>query len=253
MKGKPVPGKAGQTRAHADWRERWLLQIARRGQTWVLVALGMYALLPFAAPTLMKAGLTAPAQILYTVYSPFCHQMAFRSVFLFGEQAFYPRAAAYTDYPAFESFVVGLPEFAGVDHERFDARLIFAARGFLGNETMGYKTTLCARDGALYSALFGGGLMYRVAVVRRRLRPAPLWLYLLLGVAPIAIDGVSQLLSYPPFSLWPVRETTPEFRIMTGAVFGLMTAWLLFPYLEVSFRDMRKQLEARTQLRSLER
>jgi hypothetical protein len=53
---------------------------------------------------------------------------------------------------------------------------------------------------------------------------------------------MSQLLSYPHFMLWPVRETSPEFRVVTGALFGFMNAWLAFPYLEASFRETRDVL-----------
>src|SRR5260221_1201426 len=97
---------------------------------------------------------------------------------------------------------------------------------------MGFKVAICERDIAIYGALFIGGLIYSIPTVRKHLRPVPLWLYVLLGLMPIAIDGFSQLLGYPPFSLWLPRETTPFFRVMTGATFGLMNAWLAFPYLE---------------------
>ena len=122
---------------------------------------------------------------------------------------------------------------------------MFASRDFVGNAEMGYKMTLCARDIAIYSGILIGGLIYARPFVRRRLRPAPIWLYALLGLAPIAIDGLSQMLGYPPFNLWPPRETLPIYRIVTGALFGLMSAWLAFPYLELSMRDTRRQLEAK--------
>ncbi len=54
----------------------------------------LYVGLPFLAPVLMKSGATFPAQVIYTAYSPLCHQLGFRSFFLFGEQPYYPRLAA---------------------------------------------------------------------------------------------------------------------------------------------------------------
>jgi len=90
--------------------------------------------------------------------------------------------------------------------------------------------------------LFGGGLIYAIPYVRRRIRPLPLWIYVIVGLGPIGLDGLSQLLSYAPFSLWPVRETAPFFRLTTGALFGLMNAWLAFPYLERSMWDARRDL-----------
>ena len=60
---------------------------------------------------------------------------------------------------------------------------------------------------------------------------------------PVGLDGFSQLLSYPPFEFWPPRETLPIFRILTGGLFGLMSAWLGFPYIERSMQDLREALE----------
>jgi uncharacterized membrane protein len=221
-----------------------LYRLARNWLTAALVIVGLYVAFMYITPVLMRLGLTGPARVLYTLYSPFCHQLAFRSVFLFGEQPFYPREVSGTEMTPFEDYVQVLPEFQGIDVYATDngqqfANLIFAARAFVGNEDMGYKTTICARDVAIYTALFIGGLIYSIPIVRRRLRPVPIWLYLLLGIAPIGIDGVSQLLSYPIFNLWPVRETSPEFRVVTGALFGFMNAWLAFPYLDASFRETR--------------
>ena len=118
----------------------------------------------------------------------------------------------------------------------------FAARHFIGDETFGYKTSLCARDLAIYSAMFVGGLIY--SGFRWRIKPLPFLLYILVGLGPIALDGFSQLLSYPPFQLWPVRETEPIFRLVTGGLFGLMSAWLGFPHIERSMQDILEGIEA---------
>jgi hypothetical protein len=48
----------------------------------------IYVGLPFMAPVLMKLDATVPARVLYTMYSPLCHQFGFRSFFLFGEQPY---------------------------------------------------------------------------------------------------------------------------------------------------------------------
>jgi uncharacterized membrane protein len=233
-----------------------LLWFTQHWLTVALVILGFYAGLPWAAPTLMKLGLEGPARALYTLYSPFCHQFAFRSFFLYGDQPVYPRYNTGSPLKPFESYVKDLPEFApdryyylaGSPYQvgdiyAFTPGFQGGAREFVGNPQMGYKTTLCERDIAIYSALFIGGLIFMR--VRRRLRPIPIWLYVLVGLGPIAIDGVSQLLSYPPFNFWPPRETLPAFRVATGALFGLMNAWLGFPYLELSMRDTRRQVQAK--------
>ena len=223
----------------------WLLKLARNWLRIVLTILAIYVSLPFIAPTFMKVGLEQPGRVIYTLYSPFCHQFAFRSFFLYGEQPVYPRASTNSGWIPFEDYASSLPEFADVDLELFELPLIMEARSFAGNEQMGYKIALCERDIAIYIAILIGGLIYAIPNVRRRLRPVPLWLYVFLGLGPIGLDGLSQLLGYPPFSLWPPRETLPIFRVVTGTIFGFMNAWLGFPYLNIAMRDTAFEIETK--------
>ncbi|MBZ0285074.1 MAG: DUF2085 domain-containing protein [Anaerolineae bacterium] len=242
------------SRSTAVRLNRAILWLTRHWLRIALTFIGIYASLPIVAPTLMRLGATGPANVLYTLYSPFCHQFGFRSIFLFGEQPFYPRYNTGSDLQPFESYVQNLPQFAPDrvlpppfgpvgDIYAFNPGYQGAAREFVGNAQMGYKTALCARDMGIYWALFIGGLVYSHPIIRRRLRPVPIWLYALLGLLPIGLDGFSQLLGYPPFNLWPPRETLPVFRVITGLLFGLMNAWLGFPYLELSMRDTQDQIE----------
>lgn len=243
----------------------WLLSIARNWLRIALVVLGLYALLPFAAPTLMKLGATGPARFLYTIYSPFCHQFAFRTFFLYGEQHAYPRDLADSDLAPFETEIATTDEYRAAlepylllgnqpigTFENFNPYLFtpamqFASRDFLGTPELGYKMTLCERDTAIYLTMLLGGLLYSIPYIRTRIRPVPIWLYLILGIAPIGIDGFSQLLGTLPPGLnpWPPRESSPLFRTGTGALFGLMNAWLAFPYFELSMRETRDQIEAK--------
>jgi uncharacterized membrane protein len=233
-----------------------LLSLSRHWLRIASIILAVYVSLPFITPTLMKIGLTEPARVLYTLYSPFCHQYSFRTLFLYGEQPVYPRynSGAPAALTPFETYVQDLPEFAADrqvtlfgsnvgpvgDIYAFTPGFQGAAREFLGNERMGYKMTLCARDIAIYGGLLVGALIF--ARVRHRLRPVPLVIYVILGLAPIGIDGFSQLLGYPPFNLWPPRETAPAFRVVTGALFGLMNAWLGFPYLRETVESIEEKL-----------
>lgn len=247
------------TTSNRKWALRanlFLLGITRRWLGIATVIIAIYVSLPFVAPALMNAGLRGPGEVIYTLYSPFCHQFAFRSFFLFGEQSVYPRSITGTELTSFEDIAIQSDEFieifarlAGIRPEQvtrdaldpFSPALQFAAREFRGDEQLGYKVTLCERDIAIYSAILVGALIYRR--VRRRLRPVPILIYIILGLGPIGLDGFSQLLGYPPFNLWPARETLPVFRVVTGAIFGLMNVWLGFPYLELSFRETREQIE----------
>ncbi|MCY3834084.1 MAG: DUF2085 domain-containing protein [Chloroflexi bacterium] len=239
-----------------------MLCLARCWLQIVLALLALYSGLPWVAPTLAKLGFRSPANLIYTLYSPFCHQFAFRSPFLYGEQAFYPRSAAGAGYAPFEEYAseseafqeqyrtwaafygsrAPAPPGTADGLGEFSIAQQFAARHFIGDDAFGYKTSLCARDLAIYTMIFIGGLIYWR--YRWRIRPLPLWLFVVAGLGPAGIDGFSQLLSYPPFELWPVRETAPIFRVVTGGLFGLMSAWLGFPYIERSMQDLRDALEA---------
>lgn len=185
----------------------------------------------------MQAGLTGPAQLIYTVYRPACHQMAFRSVFFFGEQPFYPRELAHTQYQPFESYALRTPEFQHANLDGLDFTLVTAARNFIGNAEMGYKTALCQRDLGIFLFLLIGGLLYGFLRTRMRVRPMPILLFIVIGMGPIGLDGFSQLFGYysesiPLLSIFSVRESTPLMRSATGAWFGFCVAWLVLPYIE---------------------
>jgi uncharacterized membrane protein len=210
---------------------RGLLFISRHWLAIFNLLVLLYVGLPFAAPVLMRAGLERPARWIYKAYSPLCHQWAFRSWFLFGPQAAYPRATAGTG-------LVPLGEATGVDEND-----LIASRNYIGSPQVGWKVALCERDTAIYGGLLLGGLIF--AGVRRRLRPLPIWAWLFLGVLPIALDGGSQLLSAFPFVPWEVRESTPLLRTLTGLMFGLSNAWLAYPYVEESMGETRALSAAR--------
>lgn|SRR5690554_947729 len=220
---------------------RWVLWLSKHWLAIALVILGLYVGLALAAPVLMAVGAEGPANVLYAFYSPMCHQFAFRSWFLFGDQHAYPRQVAGSSLTSFEAYAANDPHFHGLNLGHWTADLQLRSRSFKGNEDMGFKTALCERDMLIYGAMFLAGLLY--GRVRNRLRPAPIWLYLILGLGPVGLDGFSQLLSYPPFEFWPVRETLPTYRALTGALFGVMNIWLAFPYLQMSMRETMETVE----------
>lgn len=223
--------------------------------------LAIYVGLPMLAPVLMNAGLTAPARGIYLVYSPMCHQMASRSFFLFGEQPAYPRELAGTELTPIEAYWNSIPEFTGIETSDW-VRFTFAARNFVGNDHMGYKMALCERDIAIYGFVLIAGLLY--AALRRRfnIKPLPFWIFLIIGMGPIGLDGFSQLFGYwtsPPDgsaatgfaaavqNIIPLRESTPFLRTFTGALFGFMLAWLTFPHVDGGMGDTAKDLERKLQ------
>ncbi|UYN91063.1 MAG: DUF2085 domain-containing protein [Anaerolineales bacterium] len=189
----------------------------------------LYVGLPFLAPVLMNAGYPGLARPIYSTYGAVCHQMAYRSWFLFGDQPVYPREAAGMEgYVSYEA-VTGLN---GED--------MLSARRFIGDEQVGYKVAFCQRDVAIYGAILVFGLLY--AATGRRIKPLHWMLWIAIGFIPIGLDGFSQLLSQiPGWSFWEYRESTPLLRTLTGAIFGFTTAWFGIPLLEESFQDVRVQ------------
>lgn len=195
---------------------------------YILVAnifLFFYVALPFLAPALMNAGADWAARPLYQVYGATCHQFAFRSWFLYGDQSVYPREAAGVEG------VVSYGEASGLSEEN-----LWAARSFIGNPDMGYKVAFCERDVAIWGSMLIFGLIY--SVLKKRIPRLPWYIWLLVAIGPIGLDGFSQLLSQiPNWAFWGYRESTPFLRTLTGSLFGFFSAWLGFPILTDTFEE----------------
>jgi uncharacterized membrane protein len=164
--------------------------------------------LPVLAPALMAAGYSSVGRAIYTLFAPFCHQLPERSFFLFGPQLTYSLRE--------------LEQWIGPQ----------VPLRYIGDPALGYKMALCQRDMALYAAMLIFGLAF--SFLRGRLRPLPLKLFVLLCV-PITLDGLGQLLA-----LW---ESTWWSRVLSGALFGMACAWLVYPYVESGMRDVLRVLQ----------
>jgi uncharacterized membrane protein len=147
-----------------------------------------------AAPLLAALGFVDAADGVYRLYALTCHQWAFRSFFLMGEQAVYARAQL---------------EALGVDPYHA-----------VGESGLGWKMAFCERDLAIYAGLLGAGVWF---ARHRNIAPLGLGMYALLCV-PMAIDAGTQFLG--------ARESTWELRIATGLLFGVASAWLLYPRID---------------------
>ncbi|MCJ7624832.1 MAG: DUF2085 domain-containing protein, partial [Anaerolineaceae bacterium] len=212
--------------------DRFSLWLSNHYMAPINLILFIYIGLALLAPVLMKFNLTKPAKVIYAVYSPLCHQFGFRSVFLFGEQFYYPRSLANID---------GLLTYEEITSE--DEVDVIGARSFLGDESVGYKTALCQRDLAIYAAMLIFGVIF--SIFRRRISIFPWYFWILAGIVPIGIDGFSQLpgLVSGLLPAWlPFRESTPFLRFLTGGLFGLTTAWYLYPMIEETMKDTRRML-----------
>ncbi len=210
--GKPVQSLSNKT---ASWLKKHYLGI-------INLALAIYVILPLMAPVLMKTGQSGAADVIYRLYKPLCHQLAYRSFFLFGEQTVYPRELA---------GVAGLKTYEEVTGN--DGKDQMAAIAFRGNEQLGYKAALCQRDLAIYLSLLLFGLIFSLS--GRRMKPFPWFAWILLALIPIGLDGFSQLISQmemPALGWLSMRESTPFLRVITGAMFGWFTAWFGLPSIE---------------------
>ena len=226
--------RRGQEITTSDRISNW---ISRHYLLLLNLFMAIYVGLPFLAPTLMKAGLELPARAIYTIYSPLCHQFGFRSFFLYGEQIAYPlEEAKVTGLKTFEE----ITGFKDLSNPNSISRL--QARQFVGNETVGYKVALCERDVAIYFGLLLFGVIF--GLTKRRIPPLHWALWLFIGLGPIGLDGFSQLFSqfnFPWLSqIIAYRESTPFLRVLTGALFGLSTAWFAYPYIEESMAETRQ-------------
>ncbi len=141
--GSFQPNVAGAKKINrADRVSYW---ISRHYLAVLNVFLVLYIGLPFTAPVFKKVGLNGPANVIYKMYSPLCHQWAFRSFFLFGEQAYYPHAAANM------TGVLTFEQVSGITDVNDPSRL--QARQFEGDPQLGYKVALCERDVAIWGAM----------------------------------------------------------------------------------------------------
>jgi uncharacterized membrane protein len=98
----------------------------------------------------------------------------------------------------------------------------------------GQKMACCQRCFAIYGSMFLLGLLF--VAFRGRIRPPTLRAVGLLAT-PVAVDGGAQLVG--------LHDSNVASRLITGAVFAAGVCWLLFPYLETGFGQMRAQIEER--------
>ena len=247
MTGQEKIALTGRQRALVIWLQHRTLGLSRHWLAWANLFWGVLVGLPWLAPILMKIGATDPAQGIYFMYSFLCHQFANRSFFLFGTKAMY----SYTELGSV------VP----------DADTWLGLRAFIGTAELGYKVAWSDRMISMYGGIFLGGLLF--VLLRHRIKP-PRWRILLLMLVPIVVDGVTHMISdvtgvgqgFRYHNDWLAALTGNLFpasfyvgnalgsfnswmRLVTGLLFGLGVVWLVFPYCEIYFREMRQTLEPR--------
>ena len=110
-----------------------------------------------------------------------------------------------------------------------DEANLFLFRSFIGNPDIGYKVALCERDIAIYGSVFLAGLIFAFIRQQGKVRAPSLKIYVLFLI-PIAVDGLTQLIGW--------RESNWWLRSVTGAIFGIASVWLAYPYVEDAMQDV---------------
>ena len=252
------PKATGWKRNLAIRFDRFVLRMSRKWLVWLTTLVIIYVGLPFLAPVFMEYDMPIPARVIYGIYDRLCHQLVFRSWFLFGEQAYYPRERAGLPVGSFEDYASRDPFFRNVDVYTLDYNLIIAGGRFVGNEEMGWKVAYCQRDVAIYGAIALFGIVY--GLLRRagvNVLPLPILVYVLVGIVPVGLDGGIQLLANPPYNgfglaWYPLWESTPLFRTLTGGLFGLCSAWLALPYLAESMDELAREVSRKFERAGIE-
>ena len=194
-----------------------------------LVLYGAWVWVPFLAPLFMNMGWERPANVIYWIYSFFCHQLPDRSYFFFG-----PRLS-YT-----------LSEIQDV---WMNTTHPLVMRGFIGTPEMGWKVAWSDRMISFYGGIWVFALI--LAPFRKKLKKLPVWgaaVFLL----PMVIDGVSHIISeitgYQEgfrfanhwLAVLTSNQLTAAFysgnmlgsfnwwmRMITGAIAGLGLSWFI--------------------------
>ena len=211
----PAAGGTGTT-ALARLANGLIHAIARHWLLLFNLVAGLYVGLPLLAPLLMELGWVVPARLIYGAYSFACHQLPDHSYFLFGE-------AGHSHVPSLAVLEAnGLTPGLG----------LFQQRTFIGNEAFGFKAAICQRDIAIYGSIFLAGLAYgglRQLLPTGRV-PTLSWKYFLLFLIPIAVDGLTQMVG--------LRESNWWLRSATGALFGVASVWLAYPYVDEAMDEL---------------
>ena len=233
--------------------DRFALNLARHWLLCVNVILGMLVLTPLAAPIFMRIGATSIGDAIYLIYSFLCHQLPQRSYFLFGPKISY-----------------SLAEIGKVWNYGDD---FFYLRQFIGNDAMGWKVAWSDRMVSMYGSLWIGGLLF--ALFRKNIPRLSPVAWLLLAIVPMGLDGFSHMindivagvsgtgfrdtnvwLQFLTFNIFPAAfyagDALGSFnslaRLVTGALFGLTTIWLIYPWVDTAMQDVVRQ--ARSKLAS---
>jgi len=198
-----------------------------------LVVYGLWVFLPYFAPIFMHLGWTGAGEGIYFIYSFFCHQLPERSFFWFGEKTMY-----------------SLSDIQAAWQNTINPLIL---RQFIGNETLGWKVAWSDRMVSFYTSVWFFAVLWYP--MRRKVKPLS-WIWFILLLLPIAIDGGTHMLSdfagigqgFRDTNQWLAALTNNAYpatfyagdalgsfnsimRFITGLIAGFAITWLVFPYM----------------------
>ena len=196
-----------------------------------LYIFGLWVIIPWFAPVMMKLGWASAGNGIYFMYSFFCHQLPQRSIFLFGEQNMYP-----------------LSEIQSVWQNTSNPLIL---RQFTGNTSIGWKVAWSDRMISFYTSVWVFAVIF--FWLRNKIKPISLWIALLL-LLPIILDGGTHMISdfsgigngFRDSNAWLAQLTNNSFpqnfysgdgigsfnswaRWITGTLAGFAIIWLALP------------------------
>ena len=186
--------------ASESWADRLVYGFMRHWLALILTAMLIFVSVPFLAPVAMHLGWSGVGNLIYFLYSPFCHQLPQRSWFLFGDKLTYTLGEIAQVYPHLEAWQL---------------------RRFTGEPGMGWKVAWSDRMISFYFLTPVFGLVYGlVRTVGWRVRPIPFKLLLLL-LLPMTLDGVTHLVNDLVFGVTGngFRDTNAWLALLTGHAF----------------------------------
>jgi uncharacterized membrane protein len=236
--------------AATQWADRLICAFFRHWLALLLAPMLIFGAVPFLAPVAMAAGWTAGGDVIFWLYSPFCHQLPQRSWFLFGEKLTYTLGEINQVFPYSDAWTL---------------------RRFYGTPEMGWKVAWSDRMISFYTLTPVFGLLY--ALLRQLHVPVqPLSLRgLLWTLAPIVVDGLTHLLNdslvgdyssgFRDTNAWLAVLTANSFpgfyagdslgtfnwwmRLLTGVLAAWGVAFSVFPFLDQIIGEEAKRYCAR--------
>jgi len=127
-------------------------------------------------------------------------------------------------------------------HQKFERSLCLNQNYQLGNCDVAsnfiYQFPVCSRDISFYLAMLIGGFLV-LGIKKKDETKIPGIIWLTLFIAPMAVDGLTQLFG--------LRESTNEIRIVTGSIAGIIIPFYMIPIINrlisVGERNKRKKAD----------